>query len=68
MLPVIFLAVVSLLSHAFQVHDMVSGTMILEETMEKARHLGKDDPEAEEYVREGISRGKSQALAGGIHP
>ena len=64
MLPVIFLAVVSLLSHAFQVHDMVSGTMILEETMEKARHLGKDDPEAEEYVREGISRGNPRLWLG----
>src|SRR5699024_5656400 len=63
-LPVIFLAVVSLLSHAFQVHDMVSGTMILEETMEKARHLGKDDPEAEEYVREGISRGNPRLWLG----
>lgn len=63
-LPVIFLAVVSLLSHAFQVHDMVSGTMILEETMEKARHLGKDDPETEEYVREGISRGNPRLWLG----
>ena len=64
MLPVIFLAVVSLLSHAFQVHDMVSGTMILEETMEKARHLSKDDPEIEEYVREGISRGNPRLWLG----
>ena len=64
MLPAIFLAVVSLLSHAFQVHDMVSGTMILEETMEKARHLSKDDPETEEYVREGISRGNPRLWLG----
>lgn len=63
-LSAVFFAIAALMCHALCVHDIVSGSMILEEMVEKIR-CRKDGDELEEvYEAEGIRKGSPRPYLG----
>lgn len=63
-LSVVFLAIAALIRHALCVHDMVSGSMILEEMVEKIRFRKDGDEWENVYEAEGMRKGNPRPYLG----
>ncbi len=63
-LSVVFLAIAVLIRHALCVHDMVSGSMILEEMVEKIRFRKDGDEWENVYEAEGMRKGNPRPYLG----
>ena len=65
-LALVFMVMGMTIKEAYTIHDEITGSMILEEALERASYNRDEKKEGYLFYRAGRGTGKSQALARGI--
>lgn len=63
-LSILLLSLASMIRYAYTIHDTVTGSMILEETIERARNRADKTKQAEMFAKEGSALGNPRLYLG----